>query len=277
MMMGLHMMKKETMSRKSVRKSRKSCCDTRTWWLSEYAKLMVSLFRDAFVICRESKQNQSPRLLPVPGSFQLGAWELDSGIPPHWGHLSVQLCVERAVSSEAWPVVHNCTQETRQKITYAVESGSLNWMAWRRDRCSEARLPRYCFLKRQVMVYKQYGTSSNDRTPKGANEKCKVSSLAFCTLTLLFLRKVNGFLEDLLKCVTSTHIGEIMAMGLWASVLALWTQTGPLHAPCFLVTQHSTVVLTLCQHREKAPVHSVLLVFVCFLHCGCATVYPGSR
>lgn len=35
MMMGLHMMKKETMSRKRVRNSRKSCWDTRIWWLSE--------------------------------------------------------------------------------------------------------------------------------------------------------------------------------------------------------------------------------------------------
>lgn len=35
MMMGLHMMKKEIMSRKRVRNSRKSCCETRIWWLSE--------------------------------------------------------------------------------------------------------------------------------------------------------------------------------------------------------------------------------------------------
>lgn len=55
-MMGLHMMKKETMSRKSVRKSRKSCWDTRSWWLSEYARLNVSLFLEAFVICREHRE-----------------------------------------------------------------------------------------------------------------------------------------------------------------------------------------------------------------------------
>lgn len=63
MMMGLHIMKKEIMSRKRVRKSRKSCWDTRIWWLSEEARFTVSLFLDAFVICRNTKQSQSHNLL----------------------------------------------------------------------------------------------------------------------------------------------------------------------------------------------------------------------
>lgn len=63
MMMGLHMVKNEAMSRKRVRKSRKSCWDTRIWWLSEYARLTVSLFLDAFVICRDTKQSWSYSLL----------------------------------------------------------------------------------------------------------------------------------------------------------------------------------------------------------------------
>ena len=69
MMMGLHIMKKEIMSRKRVRKSRKSCWDTRIWWLSEEARFTVSLFLDAFVICRNTKQSQSHNLLQDVGGL----------------------------------------------------------------------------------------------------------------------------------------------------------------------------------------------------------------
>lgn len=105
MMIGLHMMKKETMSRKRVRKSRKSCCDTRIWWVSEYARLMVSLFRDAFVICRECKQNkatdyclQRGALCCVPGSGNL---------PPYtWRGPTFGTLCGRSRLLRAWWTVH---------------------------------------------------------------------------------------------------------------------------------------------------------------------------